>query len=1258
MLVLKMRNRSLALAALTSAVATLIAQCAAAQTVINVPPSPSPTSAGAGTTVNLLDGGSLANQFDALNGSTLNVSGGLANFVRLFTGSTANVYGGEVWSIDGVAGATANIYGGLVHNLNGDEAAYNVYGGEVVAAHVQGPLHVYGGRFDDDHFRVRIDGQLFVHGTDFRIDGVPVNGLANDGDSKSVAFLPGSVISGVYSDGVPFVFSADRGEVNSPVMLVKSAAYSPQPTNIVVPTDAAPAGIHDGQTLTLLDGGALGSHFTVGTGGHLVVQGGTVGRNVEVIGATVDATGGALSTINVFTGGVVNLGGTSDWSGLDVYSGGVANVTGGLYDGGNFFRAFAGSKLNVSGGDLRGVWYAENAEVNISGGTVNVYRQENVATSNSVVNLSGGYVQDLNLYDGAKLNATGGGIHWLLASNQTKTHIAHTSIQRIQVSPGADMEIASGVVGEIDNVGGDLRIRGGALGDSHEWINGVVEVYGYGFEVDGAPLPGLNNVGDSVLFQYSSGTAFAGSLQDGTPFLMAPGEEEGMYTVGATVRLVRTAAPTLPTVVNVDSDAAPYGAAPGQHVTVQQGGELRDHFVAAKDSVVEIHGGSVGDNFEAHRSDVLVSDGVVGEYLDVFNDAVVEIAGGSVGRHWVVHPHGELRLSGGLLDYEGTLRGGTLNVSGGKIAGVLDALDQSVVNVSGGEIGNEFELQGGSQANVTGGLIGVNFDVGTSSTAHIAGGMIRGLDLEQDGRAEVTGGIIDNLTALSGSIANIRGGAFGDSFDASSSAQLTFYGADFEINGVAVPGLAQAGDQVTLNVGSNQLFTGTLADGTPFAFDSRESDQPRNVTLKRTSLAAADPVVEVSSPAAPLGIRAGQQLNLRTGGKLADSFNVGRGATLDVYDGVVGRNLEAFAAVVNIHGGQIGADFDAFAGSTVNVNGGSIGVNFDLYSGATLNFNRGYAFQVDALGSTVAMAGGKIRNLSLQPATNVDWRGGVIDAFAFNGTNSSLDLFGVDFKLNGAPIPGLASVGQSIPFNPSPSDVLTGVLADGTPMVFRGSQSGVPSGVIRLHRSDAPAPNLPAFQQVVDANAPFAIGAGQTLQLDDAGVLGQGFIAGPGSALRINDGRVETDMKAFGADVRIDGGVVKGNLQFFGDVNADIYGGTFEGTAPLIMPGSDVTLYGTQFFLNNVPISGLGAPGSSLVLSQRTGQMLKAILADGSTLQWRLQPFTPGGRGGPTAGVSASATLRIQVIPEPAAIAPVAVLVAIGAPYFRRRSSK
>ena len=88
--------------------------------------------------------------------------------------------------------------------------------------------------------------------------------------------------------------------------------------------------------------------------------------------------------------------------------------------------------------------------------------------------------------------------------------------------------------------------------------------------------------------------------------------------------------------------------------------------------------------------------------------------------------------------------------------------------------------------------------------------------------------------------------------------------------------------------------------------------------------------------------------------------------------------------------------------------------------------------------------------------------------------------------------------------------------------------------------------------------------------------------------------------------------------------------------------------------LNNQPIAGLGLPGSSVVLNQRGGQILTAILPDGSQLRWTLQSGG-GGRGG-TVGISGQAILRVHLVPEPATML-LASLAAMWMIFVRRRIS-
>ena len=64
-------------------------------------------------------------------------------------------------------------------------------------------------------------------------------------------------------------------------------------------------------------------------------------------------------------------------------------------------------------------------------------------------------------------------------------------------------------------------------------------------------------------------------------------------------------------------------------------------------------------------------------------------------------------------------------------------------------------------------------------------------------------------------------------------------------------------------------------------------------------------VIEVPNDSAPGGVHTGQQLTLHESGSLPLNFNAGRGSVVNIRGGTVGPNFEAFAAEVNIDGGQV-----------------------------------------------------------------------------------------------------------------------------------------------------------------------------------------------------------------------------------------------------------------------------------------------------------------------------------------------------------------
>jgi hypothetical protein len=197
-------------------------------------------------------------------------------------------------------------------------------------------------------------------------------------------------------------------------------------------------------------------------------------------------------------------------------------------------------------------------------------------------------------------------------------------------------------------------------------------------------------------------------------------------------------------------------------------------------------------------------------------------------------------------------------------------------------------------------------------------------------------------------------------------------------------------------------------------------------------------------------------------------------------------------------------------------------------------------------------------------------------------------------------------------------------------------------------------------------DGPLAVGADQILLVDGQGTLPNNFIAGEGSTVHVQGGSVGANFRAFGAVVNVGGGAIGSNFVSLAGTDLAITGGSFQniillsdthtqihgGLLPLfrIDAGAVVDIFGKSFLLNNQPIAGLGAPGSSVVLTQRGGQVLSAVLPDGSQLRCAL--VTSGGRGVP-AGISDQAILRVHLVPEPATII-VSMLAAAWLMFLRR----
>ena len=303
-----------------------------------------------------------------------------------------------------------------------------------------------------------------------------------------------------------------------------------------------------------------------------------------------------------------------------------------------------------------------------------------------------------------------------------------------------------------------------------------------------------------------------------------------------------------------------------------------------------------------------------------------------------------MNLSTGTID-RFRVEGGTATINGGTAIGRVLALSNGHITISGGKVLNT--TFGGleifdAQLDMTGGEVGEGFEV-------------------KDPAA----------------VANISGGRFGPRFK-SFSGRVNLFGGDFELNGVPIAGLSNAGDSVQLNLPANSVLSGTLQDGTTFSLNSYalvyESDviAPGTLYLHAVNLPSAPPaVIDVPAMPAPDGARSGQTINVNGGGALGPSFSAAPGSIVNVAGGLVEFNLEAIDATVNVFAGEA-QTITALLGSNINVFGGQVG-EITTAGGATARISGGDVVDdvLAANDGNIVVSGGAVRRLR---RTMDEWR--------------------------------------------------------------------------------------------------------------------------------------------------------------------------------------------------------------------------------------------------------------------------------------------
>lgn len=761
--------------------------------------------------------------------------------------------------------------------------------------------------------------------------------------------------------------------------------------------------VADASTATIT-GGEIAEHLGVASGSQALVSGGSIGgystdaaSRLTLAGGDFRINGAPISGLNVLGDevqadlpeGNVLTGVLSDGTPLLLMTEGLS---GDLIAAGSLHLVNApipsaapavlqlpgdevpsglrtGQRLTVAAGGIapKGFNATWGSTVAVDGGVVG----DRFHAAGAEVNVASGRVGELALFGrGSVLNLSGGAV----GSN-------------LNIGNGASFNMTGGTVGWLFEAlpGSDVRIAGGNVGrNAQAYEDSRVQLVGGEFRIDGVPVTGMDGVGATRRFDLPPNAVLSGTYADGRQFTFSTDRWD--YFAPGTLTLESAPLPAPgPTVIRAPHDALPPGLRAGQMLVVSEGGVVSDNFTAGWGSVVNVDGGRLGGEFEAVGALVNVTGGTVGWGFNAYYGTVANISGGT------------------FEGYVQASRGSVMNITGGVLTYILTVSGGGVVNVSGGSI-VEFgyvNVYGGSSFNVAGGWIGDTVMVGERSVFNLSGGQI-------GSRVYVSGD----------SFANVSGGTLGDEFSVGGGSRLLLTGGDFRLDGIPIEGLPSYGLSAPIDVPAGSVLSGTLSDGTPFAFSDSDGDhfEAGSVRLLQWPYPLpAPPTIDLGDGrTAPTGVRSGESLVVVAAHPLGDNFNAGWGSTVTIAGGAVGRNFEALGAQVLVTDGDVGEDFDALSGSVVTIAGGAFARGFTAHRGSVVNILDGqFPYGLTAgRGSVVNVAGGDVtERLDL-------------------ALGSEVNLFGADFSLDGAPILELV---PGEPFDlATSSGMLGGVLADGT----------------------------------------------------------------------------------------------------------------------------------------------------------------------------------------------------------------------------------
>jgi hypothetical protein len=752
--------------------------------------------AGRGSSLIVETGGSIGKQLE-ITGTNMTMSGGfVGDYWVVNSGSQVDISGGSVGNFAVNAGSVVNFSGGTNRGPVGVgiDSVLNFSGGRMAgfSAGNGATVNVSGGSASSS-VRASSGSQVNFFGSEMRLNGVPISGLENVGDSLPFEVPADAVLSGTFADGSPFLyfgtnqdFAAQKAFDSGTLKLHSAAVPAVTPGVILASSGNLPFGVRNGQVLIVDSGGNVGERFHVGWGSSMVVQtGGVVGRVLDSIGATVAIQGGIVGdSMRALVGSTVNMTSGVLGNGFAAMNGSVVSISGGSI--GNYFGCQEGSAVNILGGTF-GYGFTSSGTVNMSGGSLGSTAvvgpgefnltggsidQSLRASYGSTVNIAGGTVaQNFRAEYGSSVNISGGSVgDNFRAEDGSVVNISGGEIgSTFEALPGSVLNISGGKVPSLGvRAGATLNATGGLFWGFQPLIGSTVQFSGAEMRLDGVLLDGLENSGDFVDFQLPLGSVLSGTLADGSPlYFYRPTKYPGEF---GPIRL-QTAelASDAPVTIVASTDPIPKSIRSGQTLIVDAGASIPTGFRAGWDATVIVEpGATIGKGFTVIGSTFTMTGGTFEREFAALMGSQVNILGGKMGDAF-------------LAD-----KGSTVNISGGDIGVYFTAREGSVVNISGGVFGAEydwsgFQAEGGSIINVSGGEFGRSF------------------------------------AAYDDSVVKISGGSLDDGFEAHEGSSVHLFGTEFHLNGTPIAGL-DLGETLVLT-DRNQKLTGRLLDGTSFEFD-------------------------------------------------------------------------------------------------------------------------------------------------------------------------------------------------------------------------------------------------------------------------------------------------------------------------------------------------------------------------------------------------------------------------------------------------------